>query len=65
MIFAHDGDGGLIPITREELATVWQWQRGKLRHQLVLAVDAPAVIESMQREGWHAWQTPPVMVTAY
>jgi hypothetical protein len=62
LIFAEDDDGALVPVTREDLVRVWVWQRGRLHSSLVLGTDAAAVIESKQREGWHAWATAPLLV---
>jgi hypothetical protein len=62
VIFAQDDDGSIYPVTRDELARVWVWQKGKLHSQLVMAEDAGAVIEAQRREGWHAWATPAVMM---
>jgi hypothetical protein len=62
VIYAEDEDGELLPITQADLVRVWVWQMGKLHSQLVLGADAAAVIESKQREGWHAWATAPLLV---
>jgi hypothetical protein len=61
-MFAEDEDGELVPVTREDLVRVWAWQKGKLCSHLFLRSYAAQEIEAKRREGWHAWETDPLML---
>jgi hypothetical protein len=62
MMFAEDEDGSLLPVTRDNLRRVWVWQQGRLHSQLVMRNVVGEVIEAKRRDGWHAWETDPLML---